>query len=141
MRRHTSLTSASLIPDFRTMIMFYSPVWLRFALLATFCLVGYVLPCWLRFAFLATLCLLGYALPSWLRFAFLATLCLLGYALLLQALHMRGPRYGHRTPPVGGHSFRPLETETPRAGWPPAFILCLAPRAVRPPVAPLRSAH
>src|SRR5258705_7686993 len=56
------------------MIMFYSSVWLRFALLATFCLVGYVLPCWLRFAFLATFCLLGYVLPSWLRFAFLATL-------------------------------------------------------------------
>src|SRR5258705_7686991 len=50
------------------MIMFYSSVWLRFALLATFCLVGYVLPCWLRFAFLATFCLLGYVLPSWLRF-------------------------------------------------------------------------
>src|SRR5882672_8130965 len=97
MRRHTSLTSASLIPDFRTMIMFPPPM-------------------------LATV--------------YFLKLFICGGPDMAPALpQLADTRFG------SGHSVRPLETETPRAGWPAAFILCLAPRAVRPPVAPLRSAH
>src|SRR5258705_11431906 len=101
MRRPTSLTSASLIPDFSTMIMFPPPM-------------------------LATV--------------YFLKLSICGGPDMAPALpQLADTRFG-RGQSVSALVVR-LETETPRAGWPAAFILCLAPRAVRPPVAPLRSAH